>query len=159
MSKINWKKVKGQFEREMFDKLKNLPPHREVSTNLLEFRSMISHEMPETAPKKLFRELIAILIQEKRIDLKEARKKYLLPQLKTEEQFLEKQRGEFRELHKSAADWVETHLPEEELQKQWQNHKTWLPRRYTIYKNQNLPFQKIAADTLARFCLIKGMLG
>jgi len=44
-------------------------------------------------------------------------------------------------------------LPEETLQKMWEAHETWLPRRYTIYKKQPT-FQKIAADTLARFCLI-----
>ncbi len=150
---INWKKVKNQFEKEMFDKLKGLPGHREVSEELRKFRNIISHELPETAPKALFQRLIKLLFSGEKIYIRKVKKMFLNPELKKEKQLLARYKVEFKELKKSAKNWVKKNLPEEKLQKMWKAHETWLPRRYTIYKRQPA-FQKIAADTLARFCLI-----
>jgi len=155
VNETNWQEVRNQFEKEIVDKLKGLPGHGEVSKNLFEFRSMISHEMPETAPKELFQKLIKILLLGKKVDLESVKKKYLSSELREEEQLVKRHSVKFSELQKSAANWVQSNLSEEELQMQWKNHETWLPRRHTIYKNPDLPFQKIARDTLARFCLIK----
>ena len=57
------------------------------------------------------------------------------------------------ELKKSAKEWVLNNLSENQLQADWKGHKTWLPRRYTIYENPNISFQEIAGDTLARYVL------
>ncbi len=155
VNETNWQEVRNQFEKEIVDKLKGLPGHGEVSKDLSEFRSMISHEMPETAPKELFQKLIKILLVGKKVGLESVKKKYLSSELRKEEQLIKKHSIKFSELQKSAANWVQSNLSEEKLQMQWKNHKSWLPRRYTIYKNLDLPFQKIAIDTLARFCLFK----
>lgn len=146
--------MKDQFDKEMFDKLRGLPDHRKVASYLSEFRSMISHEIPETTSKELFQKLIKVLLHGKKVNLEGIRKKYLYPELKKESKLLEERKREFDELRKSAQLWVKSNLSEEELQKQWKNHKSWLPRRYTIYKNPNLPFQEIAIDTLSRYYLI-----
>lgn len=154
MNKIIWKEVKDQFDKEMFDKLRGLPDHRKVAPYLFEFRSMISHEIPETASKDLFQKLIKALLRGKKVNLEDIREKYLYPELKKESKLLEERKEEFNEIQKSAKLWVKSNLSEEELQKQWKNHTSWLPRRYTIYKNPNLPFQEIAIDTLSRYYLI-----
>jgi len=151
---INWQKVKDQFEQEMIVKLEGLPGHREVPKELRDFRNIISHELPETAPKRLFRKLVKLLISRKKIDIRETRRIHLEPEFKREKQILKRHNVEFGRLKKSARRWVEENLPENKLQKMWKGHKTWLPRRYAIYKKQPA-FQKITADTIARFYLIK----
>jgi len=93
-------------------------------------------------------------LEEKPVDLSEIKKKYLHPQLEKEKRVLDKSKKEFEELKQSALEWVRTNLPEEDLKNLWKEHKTWLPRRYTIYKKK-VSLQKIAADTLARYVLIK----
>lgn len=153
MRKISWKKVREDFEDEMFNKLKNLPGHREVPENLRDFRNIISHELPETISSQIFKKLISILDKGKVTDKKEARKKYLQPELNREKEILESHKNEFDTLVRSASIWVKKNLPEKKLQSMWKNHETWLPRRYTVYKKQ-VSFEKIAADTLARFYLI-----
>lgn len=154
---VDWGKVKEDFEHEMLDKLKGLPGHREVPEESGEFRNIISHELPEMASKTLFRKLIKLLISGKKIDVQRARKTYLEPELRKEKQILKRHEAEFGKLKKSARRWVEENLPEDKLQKMWKAHQTWLPRRYTIYKKQQR-FQKIAADTLARYYLSGGFL-
>jgi len=154
MDKINWRKVKDQFEQEMFNKLKDLPGHREVSEELKEFRNIISHELSETAPKTLFRKLIRLLLLGQKVDVKKIRKVYLEPELEKEKQILARNKGELKRLKQSAKKWIEENLPENELQKMWKAHKTWLPRRYTVYKKQPTT-QRIAIDTLARFSLVE----
>jgi len=76
------------------------------------------------------------------------------PELEKEKQILTRSKGEFKKLKQSAKKWVEKNLPENELQKMWKAHKTWLPRRYTVYKKQPTT-QRIAIDTLARLNLVK----
>jgi len=151
---VFWTEIMDKFEKEMAQKLKNLPGHMGVSENLKEFRNVISHELPENVPSNTFRKLIKILLQNKPIDAEQIRKVYLEPLLRKENKILDKNKAKFRRLKLSARKWVKNNLSEEELQKLWKEHKTWLPRRYTIYKNPNVSFQKIAADTLARFALI-----
>ena len=152
---LNWPKIKEQFEKEMSDKLKDLPGHREVSEDLREFRNIISHELPETAPRSVFRKLIEILLQNKNVDVVKVRKDYLEPLLKNEDDILTKNHKEFSQLKWSASKWIDKNLPEDKLQNLWKEHKTRLPRRFTIYRNPNIPFQDIAVDTLARYVLIK----
>jgi len=152
---MDWQKVRDQFEKEMGAKLRQLPGHREVISELFEFRSIISHELPETAPTEVFTELIQILLRGKPVNLPETRRKYLDPQLVLEKEILEKNKEKFVKLKKTAIKWVKENLPEEELQLLWKDHQTWLPRRYKIYENENTPFEIIAADTLARYALIK----
>ena len=154
---IDWVQVKKSYEDEMSDKLNTMPGHRDVLKELLEFRAMISHDMPETAPKELFHKLIGILLKGKRVDLAEMKREYLNPAVENEEEVLNSHKMEFLDLKDSAEEWIEFNLSEEELQRQWKNHETWLPRRYGIYEDPNLPFQKIATDTLTRFYLIKNM--
>lgn len=152
---IDWEKVMKQFKKEMSDKLKGLPGHQEVPESLREFRSIISHELPETSPKGLYRRLIKLLLKNKLINADNTREKYLNPELEREQQIISSKKEEFKKLKQDAWSWVKRNLPEKKLQELWKDHKTWLPRRYTIYKNPDLPFQKIAADTLARYYLIK----
>lgn len=151
---VDWEIIRRRFEEEMVLKLRGLPGHNKVSGNLKEFRVIISHELPETSPAHLFEELIDILFREKKVNLDEIRGKYLNPQLKREREILGKFKKEFAELKKSAKNWVSQNLPEERLQTLWKEHRTWLPRRYTIYKSPPPSFQEIAADTLARYFLI-----
>jgi hypothetical protein len=151
---VNWEKVKDEFEEEMKTKLHNLPGHREVSENLREFRNVISHELPETAPVEIFQHLIDVLLKEKQVDIDKIGREYLEPQIEIEKQTLEKHKSDFIRLKKSAAKWIKKSLSEKELKNLWKEHKTWLPRRYTIYKKQ-VSFQKISTDTLARFVLVK----
>lgn len=153
-SNIDWSKVRKSFEEEVAAKLRNLPGHREVSESLREFRGIISHELPETAPKEIYQKLINILLEGKDLDTNEYREKYLNPELKKEKEFLDEHKKEFEELKISAREWINNNLSEDNLQRQWEEHQTWLPRRYTIYEDPNLPFQEIAIDTLARFKLI-----
>ena len=152
---MDWWKVRDQFEKEMGAKLRQLPGHREVTPELFEFRSIISHELPETAPTEVFTELIQILLQGKPVDLPEVKRKYFQPQLALEKEILGENKEKFAKLKKSAIKWVKENLPEEKLQNLWEEHKTWLPRRYIIYENKNTPFEIIATDTLARYALIK----
>jgi len=152
---MDWWKVRDQFEKEMGAKLRQLPGHREVTPELLEFRSIISHELPETAPTNVFAELIQILLQGEPVNLKEMKKQYLEPQLVLEKKVLEENKEKFIKLRKSAIKWVKENLPEEKLQLLWKDHQTWLPRRYRIYKNKNTSFEIIAVDTLTRYSLIK----
>ena len=154
MEEINWRGVSDQFEKEMLEKLAGLPPHQEVSGGLKELRSIISHELPETAPKILFRKLINLLLLGKKPDIKKIRKAYVEPELLKEEKMLTKNQEEFGKLKRSAKRWVEKNFFEEKLQKLWKAHKTWLPRRYLVYR-QPPTFQKTAADTLVRFYLLK----
>lgn len=153
LDKVDWRKIKDNFGKEMSDKLRDLPGHREVSEELRNFRNIISHELPETAPKALFRKLIKLLFSGEKVDVRKARREYLEPELDKEKQILTQYKTEFNRLMQSAKKWVEENLPEETLQRLWKNHKTWLPRRYTIYKKQPT-FQKITTDTLARFYLL-----
>lgn len=152
--KIDWFEIRKQFEKEGFDKLRGLPGHREVSEELREFRNVISHELPETAPKSLFQKLIKILLKGKQFEIEKIKSEYLQLELDKETRILNKYRNEFDKLKKLAFEWIKKNLSEEELQRQWNAHKTWLPRRYTIYPRQ-ATFQRIAGDTLARFYLIK----
>jgi len=151
---IDWEKVKEDFEKEMLDKLKELPGHREVSEELKGLRDIISHKLPETASRLLFRKLIRLVLSKKKIDVRKIMKVYLEPEIEKEKQKLTQHKTEFERLKREVKKWVEENLSEEKLQKMWKAHKTWLPRRYTIYKKQPT-FQKIAADTLARFYLIR----
>lgn len=155
MEKIDWEEIRQQFETEMASKLQDLPDHRKVPENLRDFRHLISHELPETAPTKTFKELISLLLKGKRVDLSKIKNKYLKYEIEKEEQMLNKFKNELKELKKSALAWVKTNLPEEDLKNLWKEHKTWLPRRYTIYKKKKVFLQKIVADTLARYALIK----
>lgn len=155
MEKIDWKKIREQFEKDLALKLQDLPDHRKVSENLRNLRHLISHELPETAPTKTFKELISLLLKGKRVDLPKIKNKYFKHEIEKEEQMLNKFENEIKELKKSAIVWVKINLPEEDLKNLWKEHKTWLPRRYTIYK-KNVSLQKTAADTLARWCLISG---
>ncbi|MEM4270935.1 MAG: GrpB family protein [Candidatus Pacearchaeota archaeon] len=154
LEEIDWGKVMKQFEKEMFDKLADLPGHREVLEESRVLRSIISHELPETSPKILFRKLIGLLLSGRKTDTREARRTYLEPELRREKQIIKRHEAEFEKLKESAKGWVERNLTEERLQRKWKSHQTWLPRRYTIYAKQPT-FQKIAADTLARFYLLK----
>jgi hypothetical protein len=150
----DWKKVRENFEKEIAAKLCKLPDHREVSENLRDFRGIISHELPETTSEEIYQKLISILLEGKDVDTNRYREKYLTPELEKEKEILEKYKKEFEELRCSARDWVNKNLPEEELQRAWKEHQTWLPRRYTIYENPNTAFQEITIDTLARYALI-----
>lgn len=151
---IDWSGVTKLFEKEMLDKLNDLPSHSDVPQNLLQLRNIISHELPETSPIELYKKLIDILLENKSADIDKVREEYLKPELEKEKQILSGKSKEFGKLRQSAGDWVKKNLPEEKLQKMWKGHKTWLPRRYTIYENHDVPFQEIAADTLARYYLI-----
>lgn len=51
---IDWGNIREQFEKDMKANLSGLPDHRDVLPELFEFRSTISHEIPETSPKGLF---------------------------------------------------------------------------------------------------------
>jgi len=155
LRRIDWGKVVKQFENEMLDKLGGLPGHREIPENLRGFRNIISHELPETSPKGLYRKLIKLLLKNKVVDTNKIREIYLNPELKKEQQIISNRKEEFKRLKQSTEGWVKKNLPEERLQKMWKAHKTWLPRRYTIYENHDLPFQEITTDTLTRYYLIK----
>jgi len=149
---INWEEVRDRFERTMAEKLSGLPGHREVLEERKEFRKIISHELPESTSKAVFRKLIDLLCFGEEVDVYKIKKEFLYPELKRERSLLNCYKDEFKKLKKSAKVWVEKNFSEEKLQEMWKNHKTWLPRRYLIYFRQ-VPFQKIAADTLARFYL------
>jgi len=150
---INWETIKAGFETEMAGKLEKLPGHDEVAENLKGLRGIISHELPETSSKDIFEKLINMLLVGKPIDEEQIRKEYLEPELRREQEILERNNIQFEELKKSAKEWVFDNLSEDQLQNDWKEHKTWLPRRYTIYKNPNTSFQQIAGDTLARYVL------
>jgi hypothetical protein len=154
MEEVNWQKVRDEFELDMGTKLNNLPGHREVPENLKEFRGIISHELPETSSTELFQKLIAILLEGKPVNIEKMRNDFLEPELRREAKVLDRNSEKFHELKASADKWVRDNFPEERLQTLWEDHKTWLPRRYTIYENPNLPFQQIARDTLSRYFLI-----
>ncbi len=153
-SQINWKTVRVDFENDMSLKFTYLPGHREVAEDLRPFRSIISHELPETTPKEIYNKLIKTLLSGVDVDLQKIKDEYLYPELVKENKELERNPELFNDLKESAFNWVEKNLPEKQLQFEWDEHKTWLPRRYTIYKNPNEPFQRIASDTLARYYLI-----
>lgn len=153
MSEINWTKVWMEFEKEMRVKLKNLPDIGEVKGNLKPLQKLISQTLLETTSAQTFKTLIDLLLKEKAINLPALKKKYLNPELKKEKELLEKKKKEFEMLKKSAQAWVGSNFSEEKLKELWGKHQSWLPRRDTIYKNKT-SFQKIAADTLARFKLI-----
>lgn len=154
---IDWGKVRESFEEEIATKLRNLLGHREIPESLREFRGIISHELPETSPLELFEKLIGIFLGGGTVDGEQARKTYLEPEIIKEKGVIERNRTKFQELKESSKNWVLNNLSEEQLQVDWKEHRTWLPRRYTIYENLNLPFQEIAIDTLARYALIKGL--
>ena len=154
MSEINWNKVWMEFEKEMRLKLKSLPPYQEVKGKLKTLRKFISHDLPETSSNKIFKNLIDLILKkEPSINLTDLKKRYLIPEIKREKEILIKKEKEFEMLKKSAAGWVEKNFLEDKLKELWEKHQSWLPRRYTIYKNKT-SLQKIAADTLARFKLI-----
>jgi len=152
---LNWRSIVKKFEKEMSNKLSGLPDHREVPENLRRLRSIVSHELPETSPKKTYWTLIKLLLENKTINEGKVRERYLFPELEKEQKIIYNKKEEFEELRRNAFFWVKKNFPEEKLQKMWKNHKTWLPRRFTIYRSANPSFQKIAADTLARYYLIK----
>lgn len=152
-NKIDMSCVKDEFEKDMAKKLGKLPGHREVPENLIWLRNIISHELPETSPLELFEKLTEMLLDSRAVDEEQIRKTYLKPELEKEKEVLIRNSEKFERLRRSAEEWVLNNLSEEQLQTDWKNHKTWLPRRYLIYENPNLPFQKIAIDTLARLAL------
>lgn len=153
MNDINWTKVWMQFEKEMRVKLKNLPDLGEVKGNLKPLQKFISQALLETTSAQTFKTLIDLLLKGKAINLSTLKKKYLTPELKKEKELLEKKKKEFEMLKKSARAWVVSNFSEEKLKELWEKHQSWLPRRDTLYKSKT-SFQKIAADTLARFKLI-----
>ncbi len=153
METVDWGKIRENYEKEMLGKLRNLPGHQEVSEDLLEFRSIISHELPETASPEIFERLIKVLLKGKKVNLEEIRNKYLKTELEKEKKLLNQNRYKFVQLKRLAREWIHKNLPEQRLRRMWKDHETWLPRRYTIYKAET-SFEKIAADTLARFFLI-----
>lgn len=152
---IDWNKVKEEFEKEMAKKLGKLPGHKEVKETDKELRNIISHELPETSADKIFKTLIYILLADQNYEINDIRKTYLDSELEKEKEFLKSNNKKFEELKESAKIWVLNNLSEDQLQTDWKNHKTWLPRRYLIYTNLNLPFQEIAIDTLAYYALIR----
>lgn len=154
IEQVNWKEVRKEFEKEMQGKLGKLPGHRKIPRKLKALRDTISHELPETSPTKIYSALIRLLLRRKQLDLKRIRDRYLEPELAAEKKILKQYKKEFIELKESAFEWVKENISEEEMKRLWQQHKTWLPRRYTVYK-RHVSCQKIAADTLARFALIK----
>ena len=154
MSETNWTKVWMSFEKEMRLKLKNLPDLSEVKGDLKPLCQLISCSLLETTSAQTFKTLIDILLKEKAVNLVVLKKKYLTPELKKEKAVLTKKKKEFEALKKSAQIWVDKNFPEEKLKELWEKHQSWLPRRCFIYKNKT-SFQKVAADTLARFKLIK----
>jgi len=151
---INWKEVRENFEKDISLKLAELPGHKEATEDLSSFRSIISHELPETTSKEIYTKLINMLLSEVQIDLQKIKDEYLSLEVAKENKKLAKNIEKFSELKDSAKEWVNMNLSEKDLQDEWRNHKTWLPRRYTVYKDPNIPFQKIAADTLARYYLL-----
>lgn len=155
MSEINWERIRKQLEKEMALKLQDLPNHRQVRGDLKKFRHLISHQLPETTSVQIFKQLIGFLLEGRPVSLQEIKKKYLNPQLEKEKRLLEKFKVEFNSLRRLAMEWVKTNLSEKELKFLWKKHKTWLPRRYMIYGDEKTSFQKIAADTLARYTLMK----
>lgn len=122
MEKINWEKIRAEFEKEMALKLQGLPDHREVPENLKELRHLISHQLPETASAQVFKQLINLLLEGKPVDLQEIKTKYLNPQLEKEKQTLNKFENEFKGLGQSAMKWIKTNLSEEELKLLWKEH-------------------------------------
>lgn len=154
MNKIEWQKVRNKFEEEMAEKLNGLPGHRNVPPELIEYRSIISHEIPETASKEIFHKAIQVLLKGEGSNSDKLRNEYLSPELEKEKRTLKSRGDLYMKIHASAKKWVESNLSEQELKRQWKKHMTWLPRRYTIYKNPNISFQTIAVDTLARYYLI-----
>jgi hypothetical protein len=153
MSEINWTRVWMKFEKEMRLKLKNLPDHQDVKKPLRPLRHLISRSLLETTSPKKFKILVELLLKEKPIKIADIRKKYLEPELKKEKEVLKQKEKEFAVLKKSALKWIKENFPEERLRELWEKHQSWLPRRDTLYKKKT-SFQKIAADTLARFKLI-----
>jgi len=154
MNEINWNKVWMEFEKEMRLKLKNLPDHKEVKEKLKPLRHLISHGLLETTSIKTFKTLIDLLLKKKAINLTTIKKRYLLPELKKEKEVLIQKKKEFEALKKSAGKWIEKNFSEDKLKELWEKHQSWLPRRDTLYENKT-SLQKIAADTLARFKIIK----
>jgi hypothetical protein len=145
----NWQKIRDEYEKDMVKKFAGLPGHKKVSSELQEFRNIISHELPEITPVADFKKLIEML---KNGDNNLVfTRKILKENLKVEALILNENQDLIDELKLSAINWVKQNLPEEKLQQLWKNHKTWLPRRYTIYKDPNTPFEIIATDTLVRF--------
>jgi inorganic pyrophosphatase len=151
---IDWENIVKKYEKEMFSKLQGLPDHRDIPEKLRDFRNIISHELPESSSKKLYNGLIKQLLKNKLIDVDGARKKYLKPELEKEQRFLANNKEKFEKIKKDSESWIKENLSEEILQKMWKAHKTWLPRRYTVYNKPHTPFQIVAADTLARYYLI-----
>ena len=143
-----------EFEKEMRLKLKNLPDLGEVKGKLKPLRQLISRSLLETTSIKTFKTLIDLLLKKKAINLTTIKKRYLLPELKKEGEILNQKKKEFEVLKKSAAKWIGKNFSEDKLKELWEKHQSWLPRRDMLYKNKT-SFQKIAADTLARFKLIK----
>jgi len=142
-----------KFEKEMRLKLKNLPDHQDVKKNLRPLRHLISRSLLETTSPKKFKTLVELLLKEKPVKIADIRKKYIETELKKENEVLKQKGKEFAVLKKSALKWIKENFPEERLRELWEKHQSWLPRRDTLYKKKT-PFQKIAADTLARFKLI-----
>ncbi len=149
----DWNNIRYKYEEDISKKLAGLPGHRDISEDKREFRSIISHELPETTSEQKFRDLIEILLSDKKFDINEVKTQWLNPELEKEQAFISKNEQRYNELKSSVTKWVKQNLTERQLQNDWKEHKTWLPRRYTKYDNPNLPFQEIAKDTLARYAL------
>ena len=152
MDEINWKSVEEKFETDMAQKLAGLPGHTEVPANLKMIRGIISHELPEMTSIEDFQKLIRFLVNNE--NEKTISHKVLNHWLKKETDILNVNIDLYNKLKISALNWVKENLTEETLQKLWKEHKTWLPRRYTLYLDPNTSFQIIAADTLARYHFI-----
>lgn len=149
MDNPNWQQIREKFENEMAQKLAGLPSHKETPEELREFRSIISHELPELTPLKDFQILIKLLISGDN-DLLLANK-ILNKNLKREARLLLRNLKLIDKLKPLSLNWIKENLPEEKLQQSWKDHETWLPRRFTIYRNKNTDFQTIASDTLVRY--------
>lgn len=151
MENPNWQEVREKFENEMAQKLSGLPGHKETTGKLQRLRSIISHELPELTSLKDFQTLIKLLVSgENNLVFAD---KILNDNLEQESRMLLDEQKLIDKLKLSASDWINENFPEERLQQLWKEHKTWLPRRFTIYKNPKIDFQTIAIDSLVRFYL------
>ncbi len=153
-SAINWQRVREDFELEIARKLQNLPDHRDIAVFLKELRQIISHDLPETTRLDIYQKLIKILLSSKPVNIDKIRAQYLNPEVKKEQLRLKIRGLEYEQAKKDALIWIKRNFSEILLKKLWLEHKTWLPRRYTIYPIKP-SFQQVAADTLARYYLLK----
>lgn len=113
---IDWEDIRKQFEEEMAKKLENLPSHKNVKESDKELRNIISHELPETSPIKIYKSLLEILLSGKNYDIANVINTYLNPELEKEKEILENNKEEFNELRESAKVWVINNLSENQQQ-------------------------------------------